>query len=121
DPRVGILEPGTGLLGYEGKGMEPRRGRRRRHTCRIPDAAEIHSSSRLWTRKLLSKYGENPPIGGRTHMARFVWSILGLTIVLFLSSCATTTVSLQETKNRAYSEPLTKLFVEVNVGDWKCS
>src|SRR5208337_2682836 len=54
-------------------------------------------------------------------MARFVWSILGLTIVLFLSSCATTTVSLQETKNRAYSEPLTKLFVEVNVGDWKCS
>ena len=54
-------------------------------------------------------------------MARFVKSISGLTIVLLLSSCATTTVSLQETKNQAYSEPLAKLFVEVNVGDWKCS
>jgi hypothetical protein len=30
-------------------------------------------------------------------------------------------VSLQETKNQAYSESLSKIFVEVNVGDWKCS
>jgi hypothetical protein len=30
-------------------------------------------------------------------------------------------VSLRENKNPAFRGPLTKLFVEVNVGDWKCS
>jgi len=54
-------------------------------------------------------------------MARFVKSLLSLIIVLFLASCATTTVSVQKDKNPAFSELLTKLFVEVDVGDWKCS
>ncbi len=54
-------------------------------------------------------------------MVRTVRSIFAFSIVLFFSACATTTVSLQENTNPAFSGPLTKLFVEVNVGDWKCS
>ena len=54
-------------------------------------------------------------------MARTVRGILAFSIVLFLASCATTTVALQENKNPAFTGPLTKLFVIVNVGDWKCS
>jgi hypothetical protein len=54
-------------------------------------------------------------------MIRFAKSVLGLAIVLFLASCATTTVSIEKNKNPAFSELLTKLFVEVDVGDWKCS
>ena len=54
-------------------------------------------------------------------MARPVRGIYAFSIVLFLASCATTTVALQESKNPAFTGPLTKLFVEVKVGDWKCS
>ena len=54
-------------------------------------------------------------------MALLAKSGLGLTIVLFLASCATTTVSIEKNKNPAFSELLARLFVEVDVGDWKCS
>lgn len=54
-------------------------------------------------------------------MARTVRDIFAVSIVFFLAACATTTVSLQQHENPAYSGLLTKLFVEVNVGDWKCS
>lgn len=54
-------------------------------------------------------------------MARTVRGVFASSIVFLLAACATTTVSLQENDNPAFSGPLTKLFVEVNVGDWKCS
>lgn len=54
-------------------------------------------------------------------MARFAKSISSLLPVLFLAACATTTVSMEQNKNPAFGELLTKLFVEVDAGDWKCS
>jgi hypothetical protein len=54
-------------------------------------------------------------------MAQIVRGIFAFSIVLFVAACATTTVALQENKNPAFTGPLTKLFVEVDVGDWKCS
>ncbi|MFI5368266.1 MAG: hypothetical protein ACHQ1F_04560 [Spirochaetia bacterium] len=54
-------------------------------------------------------------------MARIAKSISGLLFVLFLASCATTTVSVEKNKNPAFDELLTRLFVEVDAGDWKCS
>ena len=54
-------------------------------------------------------------------MARIAKSVVSLTIVLLVASCATTTVAIERDKNQTFSEPLTKLYVEVDVGDWKCS
>ena len=54
-------------------------------------------------------------------MARRAKSFSGLLCVLFLASCATTTVSVEKNKNPAFDQLLTRLFVEVDAGDWKCS
>ena len=51
-------------------------------------------------------------------MARFVKSVLCLLVVLSIVSCATTS-SIETNKNVAYSEPIKKLFVVINTGDWK--
>ena len=53
-------------------------------------------------------------------MARFVKCALGLAVFVLLASCATTS-TIETNKNAAYTGLLSKMFIVVDIGDWKYS